>query len=196
VLKPIIEVLAGIPSIVLGFLGWVALAPLVQALGAPTGLTAFTGSLILAYMSLPTIISIAEDALYAVPKEYRDGALAIGATQWQTIWRVVLPAARSGLLIAVMLGIGRAIGETMAVMMVTGNAANIPPFGPFIFFQPVRTMTATIAAEMGEVAQGTLHYNVLFGIGIVLFLITFAVNSLANRLVGLDGSGRKRGGQS
>ena len=194
ILKPIIEVLAGIPSIVLGFLGWVALAPLVQAMGAPTGLTAFTGSLILAYMSLPTIISIAEDALYAVPKEYRDGALAIGATQWQTIWRVVLPAARSGLLIAVMLGIGRAIGETMAVMMVTGNAANIPSFGPFIFFQPVRTMTATIAAEMGEVAQGTLHYNVLFGIGIVLFVITFAVNSLANRLVGLGGT-RKRGGQ-
>jgi len=193
ILKPIIEVLAGIPSIVLGFLGWVALAPLVQAMGAPTGLTAFTGSLILAYMSLPTIISIAEDALYAVPKEYRDGALAIGATQWQTIWRVVLPAARSGLLIAVMLGIGRAIGETMAVMMVTGNAANIPPFGPFIFFQPVRTMTATIAAEMGEVAQGTLHYNVLFGIGIVLFVITFAVNSLAHRLVGLGGP-RKRGG--
>jgi phosphate transport system permease protein len=195
ILKPIIEVLAGIPSIVLGFLGWVALAPLVQALGAPTGLTAFTGSLILAYMSLPTIISIAEDALYAVPKEYRDGSLAIGATQWQTIWRVVLPAARSGLLIAVMLGIGRAIGETMAVMMVTGNAANIPPFGPGMFFQPVRTMTATIAAEMGEVAQGTLHYNVLFGIGIVLFLITFAINSLANRLVGLGGGRRTRGGK-
>jgi phosphate transport system permease protein len=194
ILKPLIEVLAGIPSIVLGFLGWVALAPLVQSLGAPTGLTAFTGSLILAYMSLPTIISIAEDALYAVPKEYRDGSLAIGATQWQTIWRVVLPAARSGLLIAVMLGIGRAIGETMAVMMVTGNAANIPALSPTLFFQPVRTMTATIAAEMGEVAQGTLHYNVLFGIGIVLFVITFAINSLANRLVGLGGK-RKRGGQ-
>ncbi len=195
ILKPIIEVLAGIPSIVLGFLGWVALAPLVQALGAPTGLTAFTGSLILAYMSLPTIISIAEDALYAVPKEYRDGSLAIGATQWQTIWRVVVPAARSGMLIAVMLGIGRAIGETMVVMMVTGNAANIPPFGPGMFFQPVRTMTATIAAEMGEVAQGTLHYNVLFGIGIVLFVITFAINSLANRLIGFDGSSRARGGK-
>jgi phosphate transport system permease protein len=195
ILKPIIEVLAGIPSIVLGFLGWVALAPLVQALGAPTGLTAFTGSLILAYMSLPTIISIAEDALYAVPKEYRDGSLAIGATQWQTIWRVVVPAARSGMLIAVMLGIGRAIGETMVVMMVTGNAANIPAFGPGMFFQPVRTMTATIAAEMGEVAQGTLHYNVLFGVGIVLFIITFAINSLANRLIGFDGGSRARGGK-
>lgn len=194
ILKPLIEMLAGIPSIVLGFLGWVALAPLVQQAGAATGLTAFTGALILAYMSLPTIISIAEDALYAVPKEYRDGALAIGATQWQTIWRVVLPAARSGLVIAVMLGIGRAIGETMAVMLVTGNAANIPPLNGAIFFQPVRTMTATIAAEMGEVSQGSLHYNVLFGIGIVLFLITFAINALANRLVGMPAK-RRRGGQ-
>jgi len=195
ILKPIIEVLAGIPSIVLGFLGWIALAPLIQNLGAPTGLTAFTGSLILAYMSLPTIISIAEDALYAVPKEYRDGALAIGATQWQTIWRVVLPAARPGLVIAVMLGIGRAIGETMAVMMVTGNAANIPSFQTGLLFVPVRTMTATIAAEMGEVAQGSLHYSTLFAIGIVLFGISFAINSLAGRLVGVEGTRRMRGGR-
>jgi phosphate transport system permease protein len=193
ILKPVIEVLAGIPSIVLGFLGWVGLAPIIQQLGAPTGLTAFTGSLILAYMALPTIISISEDALYAVPKEYRDGALAIGATQWQTIWRVVLPTARSGLVVAVMLGIGRAIGETMAVMMVTGNAANIPHVGPAMFFEPVRTMTATIAAEMGEVAQGSLHYNVLFGIGIVLFVISFAVNSLAGRFVGRQVSRRRKG---
>jgi phosphate transport system permease protein len=193
ILKPLIEVLAGIPSIVLGFLGWVVLAPIVQQLGAPTGLTAFTGSLILAYMALPTIISISEDALYAVPKEYRDGALAIGATQWQTIWRVVLPAARSGLVMAVMLGIGRAIGETMAVMMVTGNAANIPQLGLSMFFEPVRTMTATIAAEMGEVARGSLHYSVLFEIGIVLFLITFAINSLAGRLVSGQANRRRRG---
>lgn len=195
ILKPLIEILAGIPSIVLGFLGWVALAPIIQNLGAPTGLTAFTGSLLLAYMSLPTIISISEDALYAVPKEYRDGSLAIGATQWQTIWRVVLPAARSGLVIAVMLGIGRVIGETMAVLMVTGNAANIPSFGLSMFFSPVRTMTATIAAEMGEVAQGSLHYSVLFGIGLILFLITFTVNWLATRLVGVDGARRQRGGR-
>ncbi len=194
ILKPLIEVLSGIPSIVLGFLGWVALAPLIQNLGASTGLTAFTGSLLLAYMALPTIISISEDALYAVPKEYRDGALAIGATQWQTIWRVVLPAARSGLVIAVMLGMGRVIGETMAVLMVTGNAANIPPFGPGMLFNPVRTMTATIAAEMGEVAQGSLHYSVLFGIGIILFLITFLVNTLASRLVG-GLSTRRKGSQ-
>jgi len=190
--KPLIELLAGIPSIVLGFLGWVTLAPLVMRLGAPTGLTAFTGSLLLAYMSLPTIISITEDALYAVPREYRDGALALGATQWQMVWRVVLPAARSGIVIAVMLGIGRAIGETMAVMMVTGNAANIPELGLGVFFEPVRTMTATIAAEMGEVAQGSMHYHVLFGVGIVLFLITFAINSLATRLVG--GGVRRRSG--
>ncbi|MFN8444695.1 MAG: phosphate ABC transporter permease subunit PstC [Caldilineaceae bacterium] len=194
ILKPLIELLAGIPSIILGFLGWVVLAPLVQAAGARTGLTAFTGSLILAYMALPTIISIAEDALYSVPKEYRDGAMAIGATQWQTIWRVVLPAARSGLVIAIMLGVGRAIGETMAVMMVTGNAANIPALGPGMFFEPVRTMTATIAAEMGEVAKGSLHYQTLFAIGIVLFVITFIINTLAGALVGSQGK-RSRGSQ-
>ncbi|MFO7683640.1 MAG: phosphate ABC transporter permease subunit PstC [Chloroflexota bacterium] len=194
ILKPLIEVLAGIPSIVLGFLGWVLLAPAIQNMGAPTGLTAFTGSLILAYMALPTIISITEDALYAVPKEYRDGSLALGATQWQTIWRVVLPAARSGIVIAVMLGIGRAIGETMAVMLVTGNAANIPSLSSGLYFQPIRTMTATIAAEMGEVASGSVHYSVLFAIGIVLFLITFLINSLATKLIGGNGI-RRRGSQ-
>ena len=193
ILKPLIEVLAGIPSIVLGFFGWLVIAPLIQGMGAPSGLTAFTGAIILAYMTLPTIISITEDALYAVPKEYRDGSLAIGATQWQTIWRVVIPAARSGIVIAVMLGLGRAFGETMLVLLVTGNAANIPELGTGMFFQPVRTMTATIASEMGEVAQGSLHYSVLFAIGIVLFLITFAINSLATRLVG--GGKRRRGSQ-
>jgi len=189
ILKPLIEILAGIPSIVLGFLGWVALAPIIQRAGAPTGLTAFTGGLILAYMALPTIISIAEDAIDAVPKAYREGARAIGATEWQTTYRVVLPAARSGLVTAVMLGIGRAIGETMAVLMVTGNAANMP-FGSQMLFDPVRTMTATIAAEMGEVAQGSPHYHMLFGIAIVLFLITFGINSLAARIIGAGGRRR------
>jgi phosphate transport system permease protein len=182
-LKPFVEVLAGIPSVVLGFIGMLALAPLVrQFTSAPTGLTALTGSLLLALMSLPTIISVAEDAIDAVPKSYRDGALALGVTRWQMIWRVVVPAARSGILTAMMLGIGRAIGETMTVMMVTGNAARIPA-GPGDLFLPVRTMTATIAAEMGEVAQGSTHYHVLFAIGISLFVITFAINMAAAAVV-------------
>lgn len=190
-LKPMIEVLAGIPSVVLGFFGMTLVAPLIrEVLGAPTGLTAFTGALLLAYMALPTIISVAEDALDAVPKSYRDASLAMGATQWQTIWRVVVPAARSGILTAVMLGMGRAIGETMAVMMVTGNAARMP-LSLDSLFRPVRTMTATIAAEMGEVAQGSIHYHVLFGIGIVLFLITFLINMAAASAIFQK---RRRGG--
>jgi phosphate transport system permease protein len=191
ILKPLIEILAGIPSIVLGFLGWLIIAPLVQATGAATGLTALTGAIILAYMALPTIISISEDAIDAVPRSYRDGALAIGATRWQTTYRVVLPAARSGLVIAVMLGIGRAIGETMVVLMVTGNAPTMP-FGAGMLLQPVRTMTATIAAEMGEAAQGSTHYQVLFAIGLVLFVITFAVNSVAGWAVRRAGGGRRK----
>lgn len=176
VLKPTIEVLAGIPSVVLGFFGMTVLAPLVrEQLGAPTGLTAFTGGLVLAYMSLPTIISVAEDALDAVPKGYRDAGLAMGATKWQVIWHVIVPAARSGILMALMLGMGRAIGETMAVMMVTGNAARMP-ITPDSLFRPVRTMTATVAAEMGEVARGSLHYHALFGVGLVLFVFTFLIN--------------------
>ncbi len=141
-------------------------------------MTAFTGALILAYMALPTIISVAEDALDAVPTSYRNASLAMGATHWQTIWRVVVPAARSGILTAVMLGMGRAIGETMLVMMVTGNAARMP-LGLDALFMPVRTMTATIAAEMGEVASGSTHYHVLFAIGIILFLLTFVLNLAA-----------------
>ena len=191
VLKPMIEVLAGIPSVVLGFLGMTLIAPLVRTtLGVPTGLTAFTGALILAYMALPTIISVAEDALDAVPRGYRDAGLAMGATHWQTIWRVVVPAARSGILTAVMLGMGRAIGETMAVLMVTGNAARMP-LGLDAFFRPVRTMTATIATEMGEVAQGSTHYHALFGIGIILFVLTFAINLVAARTMFEK---RRRGG--
>ena len=179
ILKPFIEVLAGIPSVVLGFLGMLVVSPLIREwLGAPTGLTALAGAVMLGYMALPTIISVAEDALDAVPKSYRDAALALGATHWQTIWRVTVPAARSGILTAMMLGVGRAIGETMAVMMVTGNAARMP-LTLNSFLMPVRTMTATIAAEMGEVAQGSTHYHVLFAVGLVLFLVTFAVNLVA-----------------
>lgn len=176
ILKPLTEVLAGIPSVVLGFFGLTTLAPLVRVyLGAPTGLTALTGALLLGYMALPTIISVAEDALDAVPKSYRDASLAMGATRWQTIWMVVVPAAKAGIVTAVMLGMGRAIGETMAVMMVTGNAARLPLELDAVL-RPVRTMTATIAAEMGEVAQGSTHYHVLFGAGIILFVLTFLIN--------------------
>ncbi|MBL8056487.1 MAG: phosphate ABC transporter permease subunit PstC [Anaerolineales bacterium] len=182
-LKPLIEVLAGLPSVVLGFMGMLVLTPLVrETLGTPTGLTAFTGSVLLAGMALPTLVSVAEDALDSVPRSYRNAALALGATPWQTIWRVTVPAARTGVLTAVMLGIGRAIGETMTVMMVTGNAARLPT-GLGALFLPVRTLTATIAAEMGEVANGSVHYHVLFTIGIVLFLISFAVNLTASAVV-------------
>ncbi|OGW87972.1 MAG: phosphate ABC transporter permease subunit PstC [Omnitrophica bacterium RIFCSPLOWO2_01_FULL_45_10b] len=177
ILKAGVELLAAIPSIVLGFIGLVTLVPLVKKLfGLPTGLTALSGSIMLAFMAMPTIVSIMEDALNAVPRGYREGSIAMGATQWQTIRRIVLPSASSGIVAAVMLGIGRVIGETMAVMMITGNAAVIPNS----FFQPVRTMTATIAAEMGETVQGSEHYFALFAIGIVLFAITFAVNLLAD----------------
>lgn len=179
ILKPSIEIIAGIPSVVVGFIGIQLISPFVREfLGAPTGLTALTGVLLLAYMALPTIISIAEDALDAVPLSYRNAAYALGATQWQTIWRVVLPAARSGVITAVMLGVGRAIGETMTVMMVAGNAARMP-LSLDAFLRPVRTMTATIAAEMGEVARGSTHYHVLFIVGLALFVVTFAINLLA-----------------
>ena len=177
ILKASVEFLAAIPSIVLGFIGLVAFVPFVQKIfNLPTGLSALTGSLLLGFMAMPTIVSIMEDALTAVPKSYREGALALGATHWQAIWRVVLPAASSGVIAAIMLGIGRVIGETMAVMMITGNAAKIPTS----FLQPVRTMTATIAAEMGEAVQGSPHYEALFAIGIVLFIITFMINLSAD----------------
>ena len=182
-LKPLVEVLGGIPSVVLGFLGILVLAPLVrEILHVPTGLTAFTGAVLLAGMAIPTIVSVTEDALDTVPKSYRDAALALGATRWQTIWRITLPAARSGVLTAIMLGIGRAIGETMTVMMVTGNAPQIPA-GLSALFMPLRTMTATIAAEMGEVANGSVHYHLLFSIGLSLFLISLAVNLTASAVL-------------
>jgi phosphate transport system permease protein len=183
ILKPLVELLGGLPSVVLGFLGFLVLSPFLRSfLDLPTGLTALTGSLLLGAIAIPTVVSVAEDALDAVPRAYREGAWALGATRWQTIWRVTLPAARSGVLTAVMLGLGRAIGETMTVMMVTGNA---PVFATKLgsLFSPVRTMTATIAAEMGEVANGSVHYHVLFFIGIVLFLISLGVNITASSVV-------------
>jgi len=177
ILKAGIEMLAAIPSVVLGFIGMVTLVPMVKNLfGLPTGLTALSGSIMLAFMAMPTIVSIAEDALYSVPKNYKEGALALGATHWQAIWRVMIPAASSGILAAVMLGIGRVIGETMAVMMITGNAAVMPNS----ILAPVRTLTATIAAEMGEAVVGSEHYFALFAIGIVLFVISFAINVTAD----------------
>jgi phosphate transport system permease protein len=177
VLKSGIELLAAIPSVVLGFIGIVTIVPWLKSMfHLPTGLTALAGSIMLAFMAMPTIVSIAEDALYSVPASYKEGALALGATHWQTIYRVILPAASSGILAAIMLGIGRVIGETMAVMMITGNAAIIP----HSFLQPVRTLTATIAAEMGEAVVGSEHYFALFAIGIVLFVISFGINVTAD----------------
>lgn len=177
VLKAGIELLAAIPSVVLGFIGMVTLVPLVKSVfKLPTGLTALSGSIMLAFMAMPTIVSIAEDALCSVPKNYKEGALALGATKWQMIWRVMLPAASSGILAAIMLGIGRVIGETMAVMMITGNAAVMPNS----ILVPVRTLTATIAAEMGEAVVGSEHYFALFAIGIVLFVISFIINVTAD----------------
>ena len=177
VLKAGIELLAAIPSVVLGFIGMVTLVPWVKAtFHLPTGLTALSGAIILAFMAMPTIVSIAEDALYSVPKSYKEGAFALGATHWQTIYRVLLPAASSGIVAAVMLGIGRVIGETMAVMMITGNAAVIPQS----ILVPVRTLTATIAAEMGEAVVGSEHYFALFAIGIVLFIMSFIINVTAD----------------
>jgi len=180
VLKPIVEVLAGIPSVVLGFIGILILVPFLRIfLNLPTGLTAFTGAILLALISIPTIVSIAEDAMYAVPQSYREASIALGATKWETIWRVTLPAARTGVLTAVMLGVGRSLGETMAVMMVTGNAPVLPDKLNSLFL-PARTMTATIASEMGEVASGSTHYHVLFFIGIILFILSLIINVSAS----------------
>lgn len=172
-LKPVIELLAGIPSVVYGFFGLVVIVPLIQQVfDLPVGETAFAGSLVLAIMALPTIITVAEDALRTTPRSMKEASLALGATRWQTIYKVIVPYSISGITSAVVLGIGRAIGETMAVLMVTGNAAVIPTS----FFEPVRTIPATIAAELGEAPAGGAHYEALFLLGTVLFLITLALS--------------------
>lgn len=177
VLKPVIEILAGIPSVVIGFLGIVLLGPVIaDTFGLSNGLNAINGSILLAIMSLPTIISLSEDAISSVPDKYREASLGLGASRWQTLIRSVLPAGLSGIIASVMLGMGRAIGETMTVLMATGNA----PALPGSFFDSVRTMTATIAIELGEVPYNTTHYYALFAVGLVLFLMTFIINLVSD----------------
>jgi len=179
-LKVVIELLAAIPSVVWGFIGISLMNPLIQRVfDVPIGLNVFNGAVLLALMSVPIMVSIGEDALKAVPDSYREAGLALGTTRWQLVYRVLIPAAKNGLLAAVLLGVGRAVGETMAVLMATGHAVNIP----HSIFDPVRTLTATIAAELGEAPQGSPHYQVLFIIGILLFSITFVVNLLADLAV-------------
>lgn len=179
-LKIVIELLAAIPSVVWGFIGISIMNPLIQSVfHVPVGLNVFNGAILLALMSVPIMVSIGEDALKAVPDSYREAAVAMGATRWQVIYRVLLPAGKNGLLAAVLLGVGRAVGETMAVLMATGHAVNIP----HSVFDPVRTLTATIAAELGETAAGSDHYQVLFIIGILLFTLTFVVNITADFVV-------------
>lgn len=179
VLKPVIELLAGIPSVVYGFFGLVVIVPLIQQVfGLPVGETALAGSIILAIMALPTIITVAEDSIRNVPRAVKEASLALGATQWQTIRRVVLPYSVSGIMAAVVLGIGRAIGETMAVLMVTGNSAIIPHG----LLEPVRTIPATIAAELGEAPNGGVHYEALFLLGCILFVITLIISITAEMM--------------
>ncbi len=178
--KPIVEILAGIPSVVLGFIGLVVLAPLIAGIfGIPSGINALNGAILVGIMALPTIITLAEDAITAVPKEYRHASLALGGTHWQTIWKVTIPAAFSGITAAAMLGMGRAIGETMTVLMVTGNMIARPSS----FLDSVRTLSAGIAIDIGDVVFGSVHFHALFVIGLVLFLITFIVNLLADILI-------------
>jgi len=180
VVKPVIELLAGIPSVVLGFFALMVLATWLQtAFGFTSRLNAVTAGLALALTIIPVIFTVSEDALTAVPRSYREASLALGATRWETAFRVVLPAAAPGVLAAVVLGFGRAIGETMIVLMASGNAAQTT----WSFGDSIRTLPATIAAEMGEVVFGGAHYTVLFFIGIELFLFTFILNSMASVIV-------------
>lgn len=175
-LKPTIEILAGVPSIVYGFFGMVIVAPLVQNIfNIPVGQCLFTASLILGIMATPTVCSISEDALNYVPRSFKEASFAVGANRWQTLTKVIIPAAASGISTAIILGMGRAVGETMTVLMVAGGAAIIPDS----IFDPIRPMTATIAAEMGEAVMGSTHYHALFAIGLILFIITFIFNVIA-----------------
>ncbi|MCX6292596.1 MAG: phosphate ABC transporter permease subunit PstC [Bacteroidetes bacterium] len=173
IIKPIIELLAGIPSVVYGFFGLIVIVPEIQKIfNLPVGETALAGSIVLGIMALPTIITVSEDAIRNTPRAMKEASLALGANRWQTIHRVILPYSMSGISAAAILGIGRAIGETMAVLMVTGNAAVMP----HSLLQPVRTIPATIAAELGEASQGGVHYKALFALGCILFVITMLIN--------------------
>ncbi len=176
VLRSIIGILAGIPSVVIGFIGIVLVGPFIaKVFNLSSGLNALNGSILLAVMSLPTIISISEGAIRKIPKDFKIASYALGANRWTTLIRVTIPAAFSGIIVSIMLGIGRAIGETMTVLMATGNA----PAMPHSFFDSVSTMTATIAIEMGEVPYGTTHYYALFAVGAVLFIVSLGVNLIA-----------------
>ena len=173
IIKPVIELLAGIPSVVYGFFGLIVVVPEIQKLfNLPVGETALAGSIILGIMALPTIITVSEDAIRNTPRAMKEASLALGANRWQTIHRVVIPYSASGISAAAILGIGRAIGETMAVLMVTGNAAVMP----HSLLQPVRTIPATIAAELGEAPNGGVHYKALFALGCILFIMTMLIN--------------------
>ena len=186
ILKVVIELLAAIPSVVWGFIGLTIMSILIRDLGSTTGLSVLNGAIILALMSMPIILSISEDALNAVPDSYREAAIGLGVTRWQMVYRVLLPGAKKGLLAAVLLGMGRVVGETMAVLMATGHALNNPFGSTFPFFHAlteVKTLTATIASEMGEVERGGDHWQVLFLIGVLLFTITFIVNMTAHFVV-------------
>jgi phosphate transport system permease protein len=175
--KPVVELLAALPSVVIGFFGMVIMAPFLQnTFNVPSGLNMFNAALMLAFMSVPTICSISEDAIYSVPNNLREASLALGATHWETIARVVLPASISGISTAVILGMSRAIGETMVVLMVAGGAAMVPTS----LFSPVRPLPASIAAEMAEAPFRGDHYHALFATGIVLFVFTFAFNLVAD----------------
>jgi len=178
--KPIIEILAGIPSVVMGFIGLMLLSPLVQsAFNLNTGLCGFTAGIMLSLMSLPIIISISEDALRAVPDDFREASYALGATKWETVRHVCIPGALSGITAAVMLGVGRAIGETMTVLMVAGGALAVP-VSPA---DPMMPMTAAIASGIGNAVRGGLQYQALFAIGLILFILTLAVNLIADRVL-------------
>lgn len=186
-LKPFIEILAGIPSVVIGFFGLLILVPAMKKFfGLSSGLTAMSGGILLAIMAVPTVVSISEDAIRSVPQSYKAASLALGASKIQTVWKVIVPAALPGIITAIMLGIGRVVGETMAVLMVTGNARNITG-NPL---ESVRTMTATIANEMGEVEFGSTHYSALFCVGIVLLITTFMLNVVAHKVLKKYGIGQ------